>query len=469
MSVKLFKEQFVEHKKLLLWILLNGLLCAMCWAHVYTIPLFASNNTRLKIPLNVTLHDLLHSDTKTISESDTEDTFNGLVWVKLVFFIGFACSQFSIGFLADIFGPYKILKIVIKMLILSGVAATLSENIYFFCAMWFIVAFTCTSSFLLMISQVIEQLDTKTQSWKWRLIVGSIFQISWIIGRYSSNLIVYICDDWVSVMLVITIILIFILFAMKKQIWNQEFTTRQKYPDSFKALRKSGNHTYMNILLLSMTWFVLGFNYYGNMNNFDKHVSDHNKTFQHIFLQTLLALLAKIMALIICFVVRRKCLPMAFIQVMLAVTYFILLAYEPDNIDTSDSNSIYAPKNIILLLTHLTTFLVSASFELIWILTPETFPTKFRNTCTGICSTSARIGAITGILLGEMKILNLSHVLLAFTGTLILISGFLIKLLPDMTKHKLPENSEDVLKVQFPSSNQILPKTSNATELTEMT
>ena len=68
MSLKSFKEHFIEHKKLLIWILLNGLLCAMCWAHVYTIPLFASNNTRLKIPLNVTLHDLLHSGSENTFE-----------------------------------------------------------------------------------------------------------------------------------------------------------------------------------------------------------------------------------------------------------------------------------------------------------------------------------------------------------------------------------------------------------------
>ena len=378
MCFESFSKQLSENQNLLKWIIFNALLCAASWAHVYTIPLFATNAQELKNPLNITLYELVESDDIYPKCDNPEDNLCGLVWVKLVFFIGFGFSQYSMGFLADKFGPYKVLKIVIKTLIISGIAATLSSNIYFFCAMWFLVAYTCTSVFLLTISQVLEQLDEKTNGWKWRLVFGSSFQMSWILGRCMSNFIIYILNDWVDVMLVITLILACLLFVLEKQIWTKEFTSRERYSNPVKALVKTKGSNFLNMILLSLTWFVLGFNYYGNMNNFDNNVADSNKTFEHFLLQTLLALVAKTMALFICLFVHRKCFPMTFIQVMLAITYFVLLAYDPEHINKTKTNSLFSPVNISMFLCHLTTFWVSASFELIWIITPETFPKEYR-------------------------------------------------------------------------------------------
>ena len=372
MCLDSWSEQLSANKNLLKWICLNSLLCAACWAHVYTIPLFATSDATLKNPLNITLHELWSPKCNVSKEE-----LCGLVWVKLVFFIGFGLSQYSMGFLADKFGPYKVLKSVIKLLILSGIAATLSSNIYLFCAMWFVIAYTCTAVFLLSISQVLEQLDEKTSGWKWRLLVGSSYQMAWIIGRCMSNFIVWILNDWVDVMLVITLILACFIFMLEKQIWRKEFTSRERYSNPVKSLVKSKGSNLLNIILLSLTWFVLGFNYYGNMNNFDNNVVDNDKTFEHFLLQTLLAIVAKALALFICLFVHRKCFPMAFIQVMLAITYFIMLSYDPSKID-KDAEGLFAPAKILSFLEHLTTFWVSPSFELIWIITPETFPKEYR-------------------------------------------------------------------------------------------
>ena len=198
------------------------------------------------------------------------------------------------------------------------------------------------------------------------------------LGRCMSNFIIYILNDWVDVMLVITLILACLLFMLEKQIWTKEFTSRERYSNPVKALVKTKGSNFLNMILLSLTWFVLGFNYYGNMNNFDNNVADSNKTFEHFLLQTLLALVAKTMALFICLFVHRKCFPMTFIQVMLAITYFVLLAYDPEHINKTKTNSLFSPVNISMFLCHLTTFWVSASFELIWIITPETFPKEYR-------------------------------------------------------------------------------------------
>ena len=111
MCFESFSKQLSENQNLLKWIILNSLLSAASWAHVYTIPLFATNAQELKNPLNITLYELVESDDIYPKCDNPEDNLCGLVWVKLVFFIGFGFSQYSMGFLADKFGPYKVLKI----------------------------------------------------------------------------------------------------------------------------------------------------------------------------------------------------------------------------------------------------------------------------------------------------------------------------------------------------------------------
>ena len=122
-----FREKVSNNQKfipLLKWILASALLCAVCLSHIYTIPMFViSQETELKASLNVTLH---HSFMNDFEGCETEEPFCGLFWVRLTFFIGFAASQFSMGFVADRFGPFNLVKIMTKVLIVSGLASIIS-------------------------------------------------------------------------------------------------------------------------------------------------------------------------------------------------------------------------------------------------------------------------------------------------------------------------------------------------------
>ena len=141
---------------------------------------------------------------------------------------------------------------------------------------------------------------------------------------------------------------------------------------------------------------------------------------------------------------------MVILQIVMAACYLIMVSMNPQTIDKLKYDSLSSPINGLVFLAHLTSLWGTASFELIWVITPETFPKKYRITCNGICSGVARLGAITGLIIGEMKILNESPVALTLAGVLIMISAFLIKIIPDMTKHKMPNTVQDVLLVQFP-------------------
>ena len=119
------KYQFIR------WIIPLWFLSASCLTPIYTVPFFAAisrvksfNNQTLKASLNITLFDTFEK------LSDSCQHFN---WIKIVFFIGFALSQFTVGFLGDYFGKWKIFKILIKVLIVSGILAILSrKNSVFF-------------------------------------------------------------------------------------------------------------------------------------------------------------------------------------------------------------------------------------------------------------------------------------------------------------------------------------------------
>jgi hypothetical protein len=75
---------------------------------------------------------------------------------------------------------------------------------------------------------------------------------------------------------------------------------------------------------------------------------------------------------------------------------------------------------------------------------------NFRTTSTGICSGAARIGAITGIMIGELNLLHSSFIVNTLAAIVTLLSAVLIKILPDMTKERMPVALDDISKVQFP-------------------
>ena len=94
--------------------------------------------------------------------------------------------------------------------------------------------------------------------------------------------------------------------------------------------------------------------------------------FEHNILASVLALISKICALILCYVSHRKCLPLMVLQFFTAICYFLLSAVDFDTKDSSNSGI------CVTFVVHMSTFLITASFGLVWVITPETFPKKYR-------------------------------------------------------------------------------------------
>merc|ERR1719232_1144450 len=132
-------------------------------------------------------------------------------------------------------------------------------------------------------------------------------------------------------------------------------------------------------MILVVIWFTHGYNYYGMMNSW-MEISENKKVFEHNILASCLALISKICALIICCVINRKIMPLMMLQLCTAISYFVLASIDFEKSFTG------------LFLVHVSTFFITASFSLIWVITPESFPIKYRTTCTGIFSGAARLG-----------------------------------------------------------------------------
>ena len=82
-------------------------------------------------------------------------------------------------------------------------------------------------------------------------------------------------------------------------------------------------------LVLSFTWFVIGFNYYGLLHSWCK-ISNAHKKFENDCLSAMLGFMAEILALLVCFIVKRKRLPLTILQIFSAITYFIMTSIDLD-------------------------------------------------------------------------------------------------------------------------------------------
>ena len=198
--------------------------------------------------------------------------------------------------------------------------------------------------------------------------------MTWVFGRLISNFFVYLSESWISVIMGLVVSLLLIYFIFEDIIWDEKHIEKIKddpdnQPSFLKELKKN-NSLLLNFLVLSWTFFTLGYNTYGIMNSW-RLISSHEKVYEHLIMASVLALIGKIGALFICFISRRKCLPLMVLQFCTAICYFILSSVE------FGGHSNYLGSGMEYLV-HVSSFFITASFSLMWSIVPETFPKKYR-------------------------------------------------------------------------------------------
>lgn len=101
---------------------------------------------------------------------------------------------------------------------------------------------------------------------------------------------------------------------------------------------------------------------------------------------------------------------------------------------------------------------ISASFSVVYIHSNEIFPTTIRNSAMGLVSFATRIGGITAPFLAKLGQLwpNMHFVIF---GGMTLLSGFLNLRLPETKDVSLPEDIENLIKIQSSTSNVMIQPT----------
>ena len=134
-----------------------------------------------------------------------------------------------------------------------------------------------------------------------------MFQSNWYAARLLVILAVYVSNDWITVLVILISAITLTFFLLKNKIWRSKIVKNHNICQgskivSFSGLMKNCYSNYASISVLSLTWFTLGYNYYGLMNSW-------KNLFAHSALSNFLGLFGKVMAFIICLCVRRKILP----------------------------------------------------------------------------------------------------------------------------------------------------------------
>ena len=205
-----------------------------------------------------------------------------------------------------------------------------------------------------------------------RSFVAIIFQSNWYAARLLVILAVYVSNDWITVLVILISAITLTFFLLKNKIWSSKIVKNHNIHQgakivSFGGQMKNCYSNYTSISVLSLTWFTLGYNYYGLMNSW-------KNLFAHSALSNFLGLFGKVMAFIICLCVRRKILPTVILQIVTGGCYLALIF-----LTVPKENGKVDPTSVItIFIVHITNFINSAVFSLVWCITPETFPKNYR-------------------------------------------------------------------------------------------
>ena len=386
-----------------LWVLASSILVTACLSHTYAAPFLTYepemiqpchlNHSHFKglDPLEVTLYHTFDPQAKQPCPDedhhdhyhDEEEPFCCMMSLKMVFMAGYAVGQMVMALISDrVVSQWTCLRCLIKGLILSGMLCSVTTNLHCFAICWFVLAVTASSTFLIVATHLLQRLENQEVEWKGRFLAGLLFQLNWTSSRFLANVIVYFSSHWITVISIITILVSVAYFGLEGLIWlaeNEEDSKTAGCGDGWLVASQSLIHTG---LALTFTWLVISFNFYGLLHSWCK-ISTFQRKFENEILSAVLGLIAEILACILCLVVKRKGLPLAVLQLFSAIGYFYMSCLDPE--PTGDNTigkthwyEVLQGANGLIYVAHINSFLETAAFALLWLLTLEAFPRNIR-------------------------------------------------------------------------------------------
>ena len=172
---------------------------------------------------------------------------------------------------------------------------------------------------------------------------------------FTIHFLVFLCSDWKEVTMVLNVTLLITYFTFKSYIWKSPLVKKvdtevHSKDDLMKDLKSTDVNTKLIFIILSLTWFTLGYNTYGIQSSW-RHVALAGKIFAHSFLGSLLEVFSKLLALMVCLAVKQKRLPLSVLQLFFAMTYYCSMSFEKENFenDVNSFKSVFAVTSLTVL------------------------------------------------------------------------------------------------------------------------
>jgi len=373
-----------------------------------------------------------------------------------VYMLGMLFGSFFFGWFGDKFGRKWAFFVTTMCLSIGSVCAALSPNIWMYMVARFVTSCGGVGIFITSFVLALEFVGPK-----YRTICGIAIEFPFAFGELYIVGLAYLIRDWQMYQLAIGLpFFLFLVYMLK-------------IPESVRWLRMQGRHQearnvlsrvaeFNNVILpnypeddiveetepvgltsiflqptlrlrfviMALNWIVATLGYYGlGLSS----VSLSSDPFSSFALSATMEIPSYIFCLLCLDRFGRRGI-LAFSQILAGSTC-ILAALTPANLEM-----------VRVVLTLIGKFGASASFAIVFVFTAELFPTPIRNSAIGLCSTSARVGAIFTPFIVSLSATN-PLVLYLVLGISCAVGGVAALWLPETAGLPLPDTIEQALQV----------------------
>lgn len=287
---------------------------------------------------------------------DAEGQWAGDFTFKAIFYFGLACGSLSGGVVAYFMTPKKAARIFAKIVILVSFLSALVINInkIIYHMAWFWLAFSSLASYL---TTYIYTMESIPGSWMVYVSVG-LFGIQWSISSLYSIILVEVTSSWQVRLFwngfaLFCIITLQEIFSFPK---SQGLKNGKKEILTQLANNKLGLRYVACLLFL---WFVHGYVFYGIY-----HLVYNDSTMKHHIFKCAADFCFKIVTAYLCQRTRQKRTVLAVFVALNALACFALMVCHW----ITDGNEQYVETTL-----QICSFLIAGSWNILWVLTVETF------------------------------------------------------------------------------------------------
>ncbi|KAK3098125.1 hypothetical protein FSP39_016360 [Pinctada imbricata] len=382
---------------------------------------------------------------------------------SMVYMSGMFLGTLLFGSIGDIFGRKPALCLAITTQFSANVGIIFAPNYITFVVLRFFAGVGNVGVFAQAFIAGIEYVGKPK-----RVLAGSVIEVYWCAGELVLAGIAYFLPNWRHIQIAITCLIattlsfwiimpesIRWLFSTgrdkqaNEQLQRVAKVNKVSLPDNIKVEIEESSSSILKPLkqllkhptmilrtgILSFSWFVCNIGYYGLTLN-------SGRIGGNIYVNYTVSVLMEVAAYLSCwFLVGRIGRRASFCSTMLlggvsCLCSIFTVEYASDDLSWTT-----------IMLSSIGKFGVSAAFAIIYIFTPECYPTSLRSSTCAVCHFVGKIGAVVSPYIADLALLVDSDMKVALPlivfGAAMIASGILAFALPETLGKNLPETIQE--------------------------